>query len=104
MQQEYGEIDSLPPLLCRRLAEGLRFESRLGSRNSDGVLLRFLAAAPAGLPSPPRGGLDGLTIERGPVFGPIEFPTKRKAWARGTFVQFAPGDLRSPPLPARRHR
>src|ERR1700730_742396 len=101
MRQEHGEIGSLPPRFCPRLAEGPRFGSRLGSRNSDGVLLRFLAAAPAGSLSPPRGGSVVLTIERGLVCGPIEFPTKRKASARGTFVQVAPGDRRMRRLPPR---
>src|SRR6266849_1656358 len=84
MQQEYGEIDSLPPLLCRGVAEGPRFESQLGSGSNDGVLLRFHAVAPAGLTWPPQDAPVVLTNERGQVCGPIEFPTRHKVWAQGS--------------------
>src|SRR6266702_3148376 len=94
MQKERGEIGSLPPRLCRGVAEGLRFESQLGSGSSDGVRLRFHAVAPAGLTSPPRDAPVVPANERGLVYGPIEFPTMHKVWAQGTFSQVAPGDRR----------
>src|ERR1700730_13493897 len=94
MQQEYGETDSLPPRLCRGVAEALRFESQLGSESSDGALLRFHAAAPAGLTWPPQDAPVAPTNERGLVCGPIGFLTRNKVWAQGPVSQVAPGDVR----------